>query len=133
MKHPHPRMKFRSLPLASACLLAVAALVPAALCADQPAAPQAPAPAPAASKFDQRVDALAAQLGLNDIQKGQIKELLIQRREAMHKAMMKSGARFRAQVKAVLTPEQRVKLGEILAAKRKAAEGVAPAAAHPAP
>ncbi len=130
-------MKLRSLPAASALLLAVAALAPVPLRADQPAAPQTPAPAPAAapaaSRFDQRVDALAAQLGLTDVQKGQVKQLLIQRREAMHKAMMKSGARFRAQVRAVLTPEQRVKLGEILAAKKKAAEGVAPAAAHPAP
>ena len=104
--------------IAAAIIFGLLTLSSASLGFEPVAAPEPPATA--AGKLDQRVDKLAAQLGLNDVQKGQLRELVIQRRAAVRRAVQTSGYRFRAQLKDVLTPDQRTKLAEIIAAKRAA-------------
>ena len=86
---------------------------------------------PVASKLDQRVDKIAAQLDLSDFQKGELKELLVQRREVLRRADAIGRRQFRAQLRDILTPEQKAKWVNLMAARKKAAAEAE--AAHPTP
>ena len=91
---------------------------PAIFAVDQSVPP--PAVQPGVDKLDQRVEKIAARLGLNDFQKGELKELLIQRREAVRRADALSRRHLQTQLKEILSPEQRAKLADLMAARRKA-------------
>lgn len=104
---------------------------PAARAADPAPPPPASATPPGAGKLEQRLDQIAARLGLSDFQKGELKELLIQRREALRRADAASRRQFRAQLREILTPEQKAKFADLMAARRKAMAEAEQA--HPTP